>query len=214
MSFGPVLKWDGETVKIFNSPIPLPYSGLYYTVPGFKGVRAVERWVYPAFLMITALSIYGISQFSTKRIILVVVVVLVGWGELRPLPAVWAPSRSDYPKVYWWLKDQPEGVVMELPISRWGEGELTKLQIYAMLYQTLHEKTLVNGYSGYSPLDWEDLVRKMRVSDLSLLDTVEQIQPKYLVLNKSFKWNTIQSDVKDSYVQGYEDDTVIVLVRE
>ncbi len=47
MSLGPVLKWQGKTIKLFGRFfIPLPYGIFYYIIPGLNGLRSPARWLW------------------------------------------------------------------------------------------------------------------------------------------------------------------------
>jgi hypothetical protein len=94
---------------------------------------------------------------------------------LPTLPTARLPSRSEYPAEYYWLKEQPGEVVLELPINTWGAGEASRQEVVRMLYSTLHGKRIINGYSGFTPPDWEQrVIRSHR--EFSQTDWFDQIR--------------------------------------
>jgi hypothetical protein len=58
---------------------------------------------------------------------------------------------------------------VELPMFRWGSDDFAKQEAYRMLFATYHRKTLVNGYSGFSPPTWEAMVAAVQESNFSQL---------------------------------------------
>jgi hypothetical protein len=155
LALGPALKWMGQSVKTPNH-IPLPYAGLYYLVPGFKAFRTPSRWVV---LLGLGMSVWGgMAMAATtrpQRILLSGILVWLTLIYLPKLPISEVVSRSEYPPIYYWLKDKPGEVLLELPIITWGQGESSRREVMRMLFATMHDKRLVNGYSGFTPPVWE-----------------------------------------------------------
>lgn len=193
MALGPALKWAGQSVKIphlFGGQalhIPLPYLIFYYLVPGFQGFRTPSRWFILTALMLTVGATVGISTITKPWRIMIWGILIGGLIFTYPMIAtVPVPVQAQYPPVYQWLKDQPQGVVLELPIFTWGSDNFSKNEAWRMLYQTLHNKTLVNGYSGYSPPEWEKLVKRLQ-DDFPSDKTIQEIKDlgvTYLIIHE------------------------------
>src|SRR3989344_305619 len=62
-ALGPVLKWQGGTVKLFgNIFIPLPYGIFYYVIPGFGALRTPSRWLILFAFSLSALIALALSN--------------------------------------------------------------------------------------------------------------------------------------------------------
>ncbi len=68
--------------------------------------------------------------------------------------------RTDRPSVYRWLAQQPRGPVAELPMP--PIGRLTGREAEREFFSTSHWQPLLNGYSGYYPISYDQLVRGLR----------------------------------------------------
>jgi len=163
MALGPVLKWQGATVKIFNDVfIPLPYGLFYYIVPGFKALRTPSRWFIVSAFAASVIVAYGFSRIKSKYknlfITTAILIAILGGTTLKKFYP--APKPYQYPEVYSWLKYQPENVIIELPIYLWSD--LKANENWRMLYSLEHKKTLVNGASGFSPPPWEEFVAEVK----------------------------------------------------
>lgn len=190
LALGPALHWFRQTVKIpFH--IPLPYLVLYYLVPGFQGFRTPSRWlVLGAFLAVLGSS-HILSPILKKDVKLkFFFLILVGILLIKLTPVyttyVRVPTRAEYPPVYQWLKDQPDGPVLELPITAWGDTPQHRQEVYRMLYSLDHQKPLVNGYSGFFPPEYLDLVNQIKTGFLTdpVLKTLQRYQVKYLIIHR------------------------------
>jgi len=145
MALGPVLKWQGRTVKVAGYPVPLPYAAAYYAVPGLQASRTVSRWMWLAGFGASGLIAMGFSSVLGKRIGILgaLLVAVVGGTHLVKYREL--PRPEEFPKIYKWLKDQPGEVVLELP--KGGED----IELQRMYYSWMHDKKMVNGYSGFKP---------------------------------------------------------------
>ncbi len=154
MSFGPVLKWQGATVKIFdNYFFPLPYGVFYYLIPGFKALRTPLQWLWVSAFAASGIIAVSFSslrkRFKYLYILVGITIALLG-GRQVPVVAI-APTPDRYQRVYTFLQDQPGNVVLELPIYTWGQGEVYKHEFWRLLYSLKHKKKLINGTSGFTP---------------------------------------------------------------
>lgn len=155
LAMGPVVKWQGQTVKLAGSyPIPLPYAPAYYLVPGFTAVRTPSRWIELAAWAVSGLVV--LRWRAVRRwwpVALGALVTIGGGARLTQVMAM--PGAEQLPVVYRWLAAQPGRVVVELPAYPWGENE--SREVWRMYYSLYHGKYLVNGYSGFTPPDYLEL---------------------------------------------------------
>ena len=161
LSLGPEIKWGA------GSHI-LPYRLLYKYVPGFAGLRAPARLGLLVLLGLAVLAGIGWARASQRlatgpraRPLLgtAALVLLLFEYQTRPLDPIFPPAPSS-PPVYTWLATQ-EGdfSVLELPLR---EGEDITGESLRMYHSTRHWKRLANGFSGWWPNDYWELVGRMR----------------------------------------------------
>ncbi len=148
LAFGPALKWHGQTVKILHLPIPGPYAPTYYLMPGFKALRTPSRWLLLSGFAASGLIAATLSRhkLATKDLVFGLAAAIAGGTFVYLVRDIPAPQQ--YPLVYRWLKSQPGKIVLELPIYTWPQE---KTETYRMLYNLESGKTLVNGFSGFTP---------------------------------------------------------------
>ncbi|OGM20865.1 hypothetical protein A2714_00375 [Candidatus Woesebacteria bacterium RIFCSPHIGHO2_01_FULL_38_9] len=190
MSFGPVLKWEGATVKFFDKYfIPLPYGLFYYTIPGFTALRTPLRWLWVSTFAASGFIAFSISLYKSRIKYLVLLggfaIAILG-GRQVPVET-YAPTPDKYPEVYSFLKRLPGDAILELPMYTWGHGEIYKQEFWRMLYSLEHKKNLVNGTSGFTPLDREILAGNLE-KDFPSIETEEilsEINVNYILVHKN-----------------------------
>jgi glycerol uptake facilitator-like aquaporin len=214
LALGPVLKWQGETVKV-PFPIPLPYSVLYYLVPPLQAFRAVIRFIVPGSVVLLGAAVYGL-RFLPQRYLLGLSGLLVSLMLLwfPKITVADMPTKDEYPHYVYWLRDQPDGVVIELPIFRWGSDEFSKNETQRMLYQTVHSKPQVNGYSGFSPPEWEEMVALIQGMDVGeeMMEYLRKYGAAYVVIHPAeyMRWRGEAVDTTKFNVVYEDSETVIV----
>ena len=205
MAMGPVLKWRGETVRIGGYPIPLPYAAVYYLVPGMGAFRTPSRWLWLSGLAGSGLvaiaignfqfsifnfqSIFKLSNFQFRKLCGLggcLLVAVVGGARLTRYAPL--PRLAQFPAVYKWLATLPGKVIVEFPMG----GDRRESE--RMYYSLLHNKYLVNGFSGFEPLGWKEwkdkgvdyvVVNKegFEIYDLRFMNIMWEDE-KYLVLGR------------------------------
>lgn len=219
MSLGPVLKWHGQTVRVFGDYfIPLPYGVFYYVLPFFRVFRTPSRWIIPFALFASIFIALWIARYKSKQVdallIFIIFVALLVSPRLPVLKQI--PQKDSYPKVYKWLARQEGGVVLEMPIYTWASEE-GKKEVYRMLYSLEHRKKLVNGYSGFYPPEWEKFVREANNFPKDRFNSlVSSRGVDYIIFHKDeYEGNklletTSYLESSDIYKKDYEDEEVIV----
>lgn len=166
----------------------LPYRFFYRYLPGFGSIRAPARIFVLALLGGSVLAGFGASRLISlahRRGTFIAIALLAGvlfeyqTGSLaRALPD--APT---IPPVYAELAKTPApGAVVELPLH---EGEAITEESLPMYYSTVHWKPLVNGYSGWWPNDYWELVGRLRhfPTSRSLRFLLERAPVRYVVVH-------------------------------
>lgn len=205
LALGPVLHFLGQTLRFGSLPIPLPYTVFYYFIPGFKGFRTPSRWIFMFGFGAITFSALMLEKFLkkkaklTKFLIYLLIVISVVIFTKVPKNYISVPAKNQYPQIYSWLKNQPGEVIVEIPIYFWGDFVFGGREVYRMLYGLEHGKKMVNGYSGFSPPEWEEFVlflRKYFPEEESLLK-LKNIGVDYLVIHRD--------ELKDLWPKDFEE---------
>ncbi len=165
------------------------YRVVLAVVPPLQGLRAPAR-----FGMVMALAIAVLAAFGAAWLLdwvprrrwqhacgaACVAVLLVEYAsDVRPLHA-WVQRPPMYAR---YLRAQPEGVVLDLPVPRtWA------LPLYDAEWSYLarfHGRALVNGYSGYYPKPYLDLLNTLvRFPNDESLDALRARDVRYVVVHE------------------------------
>ena len=160
LALGPALHVFRNTIHIGPLPfIPLPYTVLYYLLPGFSGFRTPSRWIIlTAFSLCVAISIYFAKKITWRWAIILSALVIL---EVNfPFKYFRVPARADFPPEQIWLKDNYIGApIIQFPIYGWFDGDKIGVETLREYYSTVHWHPMFNGYSGYSPTEWEEKVK-------------------------------------------------------
>jgi hypothetical protein len=95
-------------------------------------------------------------------------------------------SRFDMdPPVYRFLRSQPAGVVLELPVP--VESGLGDLDVDYIFWSTRHWHQLLNGYSGYYPASYQrTLDRLRRLPDPDSLSLLRERGVRYVLVHLTY----------------------------
>ncbi len=166
----------------------LPYRFFYRHVPGFDGMRVPARISVLALVSGAALAGIGASwvlSLARRRetIAALGLVALLLFEYQTGSLARALPDAPAIPAIYSELEKAPSpGAVLELPIH---EGEAIAEESLPMYYSTVHWKPLVNGYSGWWPNDYWELVGRLRhfPTSRSLRFLLERAPVRYVVVH-------------------------------
>lgn len=167
MALGPVLKFGQLTVKFFSLPLPLPYSAFYYLIPGFTGFRTPSRWIVLAALAAVVLICLGLNRIRSRllKISLTALFAILVIGQTSKPQSY--PIEAPVPSIYEAVRQLPEmAVILELPIKLWSQ-EGNQIESVRSLYSLSHQRRRINGYSGFAPLVWIELVGKINDEGLT-----------------------------------------------
>ncbi|MCL4353575.1 hypothetical protein M1615_03885 [Patescibacteria group bacterium] len=165
LSLGPALHLGRHTIhKPF--PIILPYALFYYIIPGFKGIRNSSRWemlfiIASSVVIAIFLSSVLKNMKTTKKTMLCIILFLAIIAEYKfPMKFYGIPAKKDFPKVYHWIARQSKNEsFIQMPIFNWDMWPYTEYELRREYYFTLSFPKMLNGYSGFSPPEWQKLVR-------------------------------------------------------
>ncbi len=133
-------------------PFPGPYAWMAAVLPGMGGLRAPARMATVVHLTFALLGAIGFAALTSRlrpqarRLLTVVtalVIALEGYGGSLPVDAFPTSGMQADQPAYDWLRRQPHGPLLELPV---GDTALATRHLYRTL---AHGNRIVNGYSGY-----------------------------------------------------------------
>jgi hypothetical protein len=149
-----------EAARGFNG---FSYPLLYDFLSPLRGLRVPSRFDLIINLSIGVLSAFGLSALFSRmaprwRLALALAIVCGMTAEYASAPALAAvarPSLADR-----WLKTQPAGVIVEFPLpprsAIWPSNEARY-----MYEGTTHFFPMLNGYSGFFPRSYLELIDVM-----------------------------------------------------
>jgi len=185
LSFGPVIKCLGR--EIFDGP----YLLLYKWMPGFGELRVPGRLVVIMMLGLSVLSGWGVKQLvdkPRKKSIKIIVASIFGGLiliEYASIPMRLAPIKvgKDIPPIYFSVRKLPDtSALIELPMPK-SRRENFREAIY-VYYSIYHRKRLVNGYSGYSPPGYSNLMMTMEFFPYErAFEVLKNLKVEYVLLH-------------------------------
>jgi hypothetical protein len=165
------------------------YRFLYEHVSLFRGLRAPARFGVLTACAGSVLAAFGaehvLRRVSVKARSLVfagcVAAILMEFASL-PLPLI--DINPAVPPIYQFIRQLEPGVLIELPVPR--ADRLPGSDPMYQYWSTAHWRLLVNGYSGYYPVSYVDMLAAMTEfpSDESIV-WLKRLRVRYLVLHRA-----------------------------
>ncbi len=165
------------------------YRAMLVVVPPLRGLRAPARFGMVLALALAVLAAYGAARLLARvprrrwahaaGAVLVAALLVEYASDIRPLHA-WVQRAPVYAM---YLREQPAGVVLDLPVPRtWAlplhDAEWSYLARF-------HGHPLVNGYSGYYPKPYLDLLNTLvRFPNAEALDALRSRSVRYIVVHE------------------------------
>lgn len=149
----------GLTGLLLSFGTELPgYTALYWAIPLLQGIRATVRFGFLVLAMVAALAAFGLAAARARlvarprlRLALSAAALCLVSIEAARVPVGYTAART-VPTVYRFLADEPDAVVVELPMFI---GDDVFRNARYMLHSTRHWRPLVNGYSGFTPASFQ-----------------------------------------------------------
>ena len=128
----------------------------------YRGLRAPARASILVFLAIAALVAFGWSRLMhgrSRRTVMIATIVMATamLVEYRTRIETWLTLPAQPAEVYRWLAAQPRSVVAEVPFAKLDRLHSLPDGVY-MFNSTWHWQPIVNGYSGFYPKTFYELV--------------------------------------------------------
>ncbi|MFQ5873713.1 MAG: hypothetical protein ACE5JL_07915 [Dehalococcoidia bacterium] len=168
LSLGPFFTWRGQVTSM-----PLPYIIFYYLAPGYQAMRIPARfglWVGLTLSVLAGVGYHWLrkeiaSRFLRRELLrfvqgatIVLVLVTLAMESYTPFSPNPVPVNEKIPAVYRFLATEDDrSPLIELPVPKrmdvihWQEAKRTYYSIY-------HRRPMVNGYSGFIPPSFEEIV--------------------------------------------------------
>jgi len=155
LSLGPELRWG-------SAAIPLPYRFFYRHLPGFDSIRVPARISVLALFGIAVLAGLGasilVSKWKRPFAVALLGLLLLEYRTYS-LDRVFPEAPTASAAHLWLAQGKATGGVLVLPIH---EGREIIHESLAMYQSRPHFQPLVNGYSGWWPNDYWELVGRLR----------------------------------------------------
>jgi hypothetical protein len=175
----------GPELRAAGGAIPLPYRFFYHHVPGFDSIRVPARISVLALFGIAVLAGLGVSalvpRWKTPFVIATMGLLLLEYRTYS-LADVFPDAPSPSPADRWLAGAEARGPVLVLPIH---EGREILRESLPMYQSTAHFLPLVNGYSGWWPNDYWELVGRLRhfPTSRSVRFLLERAPVRYIVVH-------------------------------
>lgn len=145
--------------------VPLPYYPVQKFVPIVEPVRANARWIFLLFLGLSYFALLGLQKLIAKTklgkifVMFLSILVLLETAPINKLTG----KKEYYPLVYKKIEEiclEDPKVLLEYPMSRFimhnNIIENLTYRSQLQLASIKHKCSLVNGYSGYIPKEYEE----------------------------------------------------------
>ena len=185
----PRLVWIYLAITVVAIFLSLGMNGIVYRwlhdhIWVLAGFRAPARFGILVMCGLAVLAGFGYQSLqqitSAPTVVLIAALVAIGveYGS-SPVLLDEVPRRT--PDVYRFVSLADRGVVIELPIV---EGYLNPTY---MFWSTRHWHPLVNGYSGFKPLDYAETTRRMRTfPDEASIARLRQLDVRYILVHETY----------------------------
>lgn len=156
-SLGPRLNVNGIYLAI-----PLPYEIILRYNPLVESIRGIARWSFIFYFGLVYFACIGLQKINRriKSNLVISLVSIVFLLEIIPVNKT-SESKNYYPSVYKTIEEacNPRGVLLEYPMSQFTKDVniITNLtyRTQILLASINHKCKVVNGYSGYTPKQYQ-----------------------------------------------------------
>jgi hypothetical protein len=142
------------------------FPTLFDWLPPFRALRVPARFVMFVGLSLSVLAGFGVARLCRGQstpvqaaIVLIAAAAVTAESNNRPLQLSALPKGI--PQVYSWLAGEPRTVICEYPVGNL-QGRAGPQDATYMYYSTRHWQPMVNGYSGFAPPSYFELLDRLR----------------------------------------------------
>ena len=162
------------------------YRWAYEIIPPLGGIRNTARFGFLVILAVAGLAGFGLAALRQRWPTRWMTMISLGAFATADLEAVHAPMPyvpyKGIPAIYQPIAADPEPVaVLELPIY---DGSSIHNNARYMLAATSHWKSLINGYSGHRPTDFNKTAHQMMQFPANrTIEALRALGVRYVVLH-------------------------------
>lgn len=193
-SLGPRLSVNG-----FYTAIPLPYLLPLKLIPLFEPIRANARWSLLFYFGLVYFAVIGLQKLGKKYDLRLLVLLFTILYVIEIIPINKQTESKKYnPVVYKIISNNcfnSGQILLEYPFTQFSKDAniLTNLtyKTQMMMASLEHKCQLVNGYSGYTPKDYDRYESQLAVTvensdEAGFGKLLEQRNVKFFKLNKDY----------------------------
>jgi hypothetical protein len=167
-----------------NGPV---YGWLYDRIRPLQGFRAPARFAILACCALAVLAGFGfqslrrmVARRRAHEALLAAVLVVIGI-EYGSAPMILGAVPTAVPDVYKMLQRTERAPVIEFPLVDWDHS------VHYMYWSIHHWRPLVNGYSGYTPPEYNETRRLMRTfPDDASIRRLRTLDVRYIIVHQTF----------------------------
>ena len=187
LTYGAILTFSVCATLGFNGPL---YEVLYTWIGPYRSLRVPTRFGVIVLLALAVLAGFGLerlmrwlSSTHLHRAVpacaaVILLIELFSPPSLMSLP-------SGVPSAYRWLREQPTGVVAEVPMPL--PHRLPRQDATYQYLSTFHWQPLLNGYSGYYPSAYWTMLEALRHFPAgSWVDELLGRGAEYIIIHEQF----------------------------
>ena len=186
VSLGPVIKTYEQNYFMAN---PLGIF-LYFTFPGFPGIRAISRMgglipigaaICAAFSFTLIKNKFNLNIYKVIFSCSVLILLLVETFPSKGIHSPYKPenNKKNIPELYKWLKKIPDkGAVFEWP------SECFSCDVHYTKWSTYHQKPILNGWASFQWDGHKKLNGMVNLSKPKNLLSLYAFGPKYIFVHK------------------------------
>ena len=170
-----------------NTPI---YGWVREVVFTYRGLRAPGRAGILVLLAVSLFAAYGwaavLARFPRWRVVGTGLLMAVLTLEYVSTPRELLPLPTRPPALAQWLAQQPRSVVLELPLPKADALHTIQDGLY-MYASTFHWQPMLNGYSGFYPRSYLELLEETKsFPDSAALAYLKRRRVDLIVLHGQF----------------------------
>ncbi len=194
-----------------NTPL---YDLLREVVFAYRGLRAPARAAVLVCFAVAAFAAYGWAAILSRRPrwrvpATAALVVLLSFEYLHTPPA-WLILPREPSSLSQWLASQPRSVVVEFPLPTADKLHTIYDGLY-MYASTFHWQPMLNGYSGFHPQSYIELIEEMRAfPSAHAINYLKRRRVDVIVLHGSY----LEPDVLGAWATALSARNDVQLVAE
>ena len=151
----------------------------------YRGLRVPSRFAMLVVVSLVILAGLGVARIAARlgsrgRLLLVALVLIAAVVEARTIPVLASP-RTSAAVVDTWLRHQPRSAIVELPLPA-ADRPFDIVEGRHMYDSIFHWQRLANGYSGFWPRSYLELLQQMRTfPDPSSVGYLQRLGIRFVV---------------------------------